>query len=53
MGSRPVVVGLVRAEDAPQVSLVENDHVVETLPPDGADDAFRVGVLPRESVGRS
>ena len=31
MGSPPVVVGQVRVEDAPQVSLVENDHVVETL----------------------
>ena len=46
MGSRPVVVSQVRAEDAPQVLFVENDHVVETLPPDGVDDAFRVSISP-------
>jgi hypothetical protein len=33
MRSRPAAVGEVGAQDAHQVSLVENDHMVETLPP--------------------
>ncbi len=25
--------------------LVEHDHVVQALPPDGADDSFHIGIL--------
>jgi hypothetical protein len=33
-----------------QGSLVENDHVVEALAANRADDAFHVGTLPRGSL---
>jgi hypothetical protein len=47
MGAGLVVVDAVGAKQVPCVRLVEDDHVVEYLSPDGADDAFGEGVLPR------
>src|SRR6266404_8366686 len=47
MGAGLVVVDAVGAKQVPCVSLVEDDHVVEYFSPDGADDAFGEGVLPR------
>ena len=35
-----------RAQDATQLALVGDDHVLETLAPNGADQALGVGVLP-------
>ena len=32
-----------------QRGLVQNDHVIEALAAQGADDAFHVGTLPRRS----
>src|SRR5262245_58110153 len=45
--SRLVVIPKVRRQDAAQVTLIEDDDVIETLAADRADDAFDVGVLPR------
>ena len=47
VGTGLVVVDAIGAEQAPGMSLVEDDDVVEHLSPDGADDAFGEGVLPR------
>ncbi len=47
VGPGLVVVDAIGAEQAPSMSLVEDDDVVEQLSPDGADDAFGEGVLPR------
>ncbi len=37
----------VFAQDSPEVSLVEDDHMIETLAPNASDDPFDVGALPR------
>ena len=42
-----VAVGDVFAKNAPEMLLVQDDDVVETLSTYGADQAFDVGVLPR------
>ena len=42
-----VVVREVTAQQASEVPFVEHDDVIEALPSDRADDAFRVAVLPR------
>jgi hypothetical protein len=47
-----VVIGDVGCDDAAEVSLAEHDEVVETLPPDRADQPFEVSVLPRRSRSR-
>ena len=47
MRSRLMVISKIRRKHATQVTLVENDHVVETLATDRANDALDVGVLPR------
>jgi len=47
VGTGLVVVDAIGAEQAPCMSLVEDYDVVEHLSPDGADDAFSEGVLPR------
>ena len=48
MRSHPVVVTDVFMEDAPQVALVEDDHVVQALAAQGSDQPLRDGVC----VGR-
>jgi len=47
MRPRPVVVGQVPRQDASQADFIQDDHMIETLASNGADDAFRVRVLPR------
>jgi len=42
-----MIVLKVAGQDAFQMALVHNDDVVETLSPDGADQALDIGVLPR------
>ena len=49
MSPGSVVVVHVPTEDPAQVSLVQNDHVVEALAPDTPDDALDVTVLSRGS----
>jgi len=44
--SSPMVVPAVGREDAPEVRLVDDDHVVETLSPDRANQTFDVRILP-------
>ena len=44
MRAAPMVVGDIRAKDATEMPLVEDDDVVETLAADRADDALDVGV---------
>ena len=47
MGSTPMIVAPVGREDAPEMRLVDDDHVIETLSSDRADQAFDVRILPR------
>ena len=47
MRSRLVVVRQVPGQDARQSGFIHDDHMIETLAPDGADDPLRVRVLPR------
>src|SRR5712692_10527748 len=46
VSARPVVVPEVGSETTTEVSLVQDDEVVEKLTADGADHAFVEGVLP-------
>ena len=43
--STPMIVPTVGREDAPEMRLVDDDHVIETLSSDRADQAFDVGRL--------
>jgi len=47
MRATPVRVPDVGRDDAPKMRLVQEDHVIEALAPDRADDAFHVRMLPR------
>src|SRR5215204_138042 len=53
MRSRVLVVRDVGAQHPPKVSLIEHNHVVQTLTTDGSDDAFDVGILPGRAWGRA
>jgi hypothetical protein len=44
--SRAVVIGHIRNEEVTQMPLAEDDDMVETFPPDRADQPFRMSVLP-------
>ena len=47
MGPRFVIAGEISGERAPQMRLVEDDHVIEALAANGSDQAFRIRILPR------
>jgi hypothetical protein len=47
MGPRSVIVRNVSGEHAPQVRLVEDDHVVKALAANRSDQARRIRILPR------
>src|SRR5229473_8066154 len=47
MGSGSVVIVHVRCKDVAQMALVEDDDLIQALPPDRADHALDVSVLPR------
>src|SRR5215204_4424680 len=49
--SRVLVVRDVRSKHTPEMSLIEDDDVVQTLAPDGPTDAFDVGILPERAWG--
>jgi hypothetical protein len=51
MGPRFIVVSCVPTNDPTQMSLAEDDHVVETFPPDCTDQSLRIRVLPRRAGG--
>ena len=40
------VIGNVSGERAPEMRLVEDDYVIETLPTDGSDQPLDIGILP-------
>src|SRR5262245_8371423 len=46
MCSRPVVIVEVLGEYATQMTLAEDDHVIEALPTDGSDHSFNERILP-------
>jgi hypothetical protein len=46
VGARPVVVREVASQGTAEVPFAEDDDVIQTLAPDGADEALREGVLP-------
>ena len=50
--ARLVVVGEIAGQDAVEVSLAENEHVIQTLAPGRADNPLRERVLPRAVRGR-
>jgi GH25 family lysozyme M1 (1,4-beta-N-acetylmuramidase) len=52
VGSRPVVVAEVAAQTTTEVSLVEDNHVVEQFTSDGADHALDKRVSARASVAQ-
>jgi hypothetical protein len=47
VSSRPVIVQEVAGQDAAEVSLAEDEHVIQALAPDRTDEPLREGVLPR------
>ena len=47
MRSQFVVIDGVGRKDSPQVSLAEDDDVIEAFPADRADQSLRMPVLPR------
>ncbi len=47
MRARVVIVANVFCKDSPQMPFAEDDHVVKAFSPDGANDSFHVGILPR------
>jgi hypothetical protein len=47
MGPRSVIVEDISGERAPQMRLVEDDHVVEALAANGSDQSLRIRILPR------
>ena len=51
VSSRPVIVRDVAGQDAAQVRFTKDEHMVQTLAPDRADEPFREGVLPRAGRG--
>jgi hypothetical protein len=51
MGSPPMIIGKVVGQDAPQMPLVQDEHMLETLPADAPDEALDIGILPRTSGG--
>ena len=46
MGASLMVVREVADQDAAQVPFTEDEHVIQTLPPDRTDEALREGILP-------
>jgi hypothetical protein len=49
MNPPPMTVGEVISEDSLEMSLVDHDHVVETVSTDGPGQPLDVGILPRGS----
>ena len=47
MGSRAVIVGEIALQPVAQMSLIENDDVIQTFPPNRADQPLHIRILPR------
>ena len=43
-----MIVGEIRGQQTSEMPLAEDDHVVQTLAPDGSDHSFRIRILPGE-----
>src|SRR3989441_13024851 len=52
MSASLVIVREVAGQEASQVSFAEDEDMIQTLAPDGADEPLREGVLPRAVRGR-
>ena len=52
MGSSVVVVREVASQEVAQVTLAQDQDMVETVAPDRSDQAFGEGILPRASGSR-
>ena len=46
MRPRPMIVLNIGRQDAAQVTLIENDDVIETFAPDRANDPLDISILP-------
>jgi len=44
---RAVVIADISLEDTAEVSLAEDDHMIEAFSADGTDQPLRISVLPR------
>ena len=42
-----VVISEIATEDPFEMALVDDNHVIQTLPADATNDAFDIGILPR------
>src|SRR5262245_32726475 len=51
MGTKAVVIGDIRSKQAPEMSLVEDDDMIEHLAADTPDEPLAVGILPRTARG--
>ena len=47
--ARLIVIRRIRSKNSPQVLLTEDQHPVQALAAHGADQAFRIAILPRRS----
>jgi hypothetical protein len=47
MSARLMVIGNITSQDSTQVSFAQDENVVETLAPDGTDEALGERILPR------
>ena len=52
MGPRRVVVSEIPSQDSLQMPGVQDHEMVQAVSSNGADQAFNVGVLPKDSEGR-
>jgi hypothetical protein len=52
VGASVVVIRKVASQDAAKVTLAQDDHVVEAVAPNRADQAFGERILPRTSSSR-
>ena len=52
VGPGAVIVGQVSGEGAPEMRFIQDDHVIEALAPNGSDQAFDIGILPRTRRAR-
>ena len=51
MRSRRVVIGKIGSKQSLEVTLVQDDEVIEAVAADGADQAFDIGILPGRARG--
>ncbi len=51
MGTKPMVIGDIRGEHAPEMPVVEDDDMIEHIATDTPDESLTVGILPRTVRG--